>query len=99
VIVQLSANLTDAKNNTNAYQSTYVLSRGSRTYLNAYAAIPHPNFHAFVDYSRGTGQILTIDTDGLVEYQLSSPVVRIIPINPDLKNKKVNFVIKAESKN
>jgi hypothetical protein len=62
VIAQLTANLTNEKGVSSSTQSTYVFSRGSRTYLNAYAAIPHPNFHAFVDFQRDTGQMLTIDT-------------------------------------
>jgi hypothetical protein len=87
VITQLTANLTDDKNKTVAYQSTYVFTRGSRTYLNAYAAIPHPNFHAFVDLNRGNSQIMAIDTDLVSIYQLSNPVLSILPKNPSLLNK------------
>jgi hypothetical protein len=62
VVVQLTANLTNDKGAIEAYQSTYVFTRGSRTYTNAYVAIPHPNMHAFVDLHRENSQILTIDT-------------------------------------
>lgn len=99
VVVQVTANLTDEKNSTVAYQSTYVFTRGSRTYLNAYIAIPHPNFHAFVDLQRDTNQLLAIDTDGLTIYQVSNPRLSIMPTSPDLKGKIFNFIVKAESKN
>ena len=87
VVAQITANLTDEKNNTVAYQSSYVFTRGSRTYLNAYAAIPHPNFHAFVDLNRDNSQIMLIDTDRISIYQISTPLVSIMPQNPSLLNK------------
>jgi hypothetical protein len=62
VVVQLTANLTDEKGLPTPTQSTYVFSRGTRTYLNAFAAIPHVSFHAFVDFNRFTSMMLTIDT-------------------------------------
>lgn len=99
VVAQITANLTDSQGKTVAYQSTYVFTRGSRTYLNAYAAIPHPNFHSFVDLHRANSQMLTIDTDGLVLYQLSSPRVSVFPQNPSLLNKEFSFIVKAESSN
>jgi hypothetical protein len=99
VIAQITANLTDEKNATVAYQSTYVFTRGSRTYLNAYIAIPHPNFHAFVDLNRDNSQMLTIDTDGLTLYQISTPRLSIMPQNPTLVSKEFSFIVKAESVN
>lgn len=98
-MTQLTANLTDAKNQTVAYQSTYVLTRGSRTYTNAYAAIPHPNFHAFVDFNRDTSQMMTINTDLISIYQLATPILSIKPRNPSLVFTQFNITIKAESKN
>lgn len=98
VVVQLTANLTNEKQQEITYQSTYVLTRGSRTYTNAYVAIPHIS-DAFVDLNRDTNQILTIDALGLYIYHLSSPVVTINPTSQDLLNKEVSFVVKAESKN
>jgi hypothetical protein len=100
VVAQITANLTDAKTNqTSAYQSTYVFTRGSRTYLNAYLAVPHPNFHAFVDLHRDNSQMLVLDTDGYGLHQISTPRLSIIPENPQLKNKEFSFVVKAVSTN
>lgn len=99
VVAQITANLTDAGNKTVAYQSTYVFTRGSRTYLNAYAAFPHPNFHAFVDMNRDNGQLMTIDTDNIIIYQISIPVVSVFPQNPTLLNKEFSFIVKGESTN
>lgn len=64
-----------------------MFTRGSRTYLNAYAAIPHPNFHAFVELNRDNSQMITIDTDRISVYQIATPVVKIYPQNPSLLNK------------
>jgi len=64
-----------------------VFSRGSRTYLNAYAAIPHPNYHAFVDFQRDTGQMLTIDTDKMQVYQISTPTIHVTPVDKSLLGK------------
>lgn len=86
VVVQLTANLTNEKQQELTYQSTYVFTRGSRTYTNAYAAIPHIS-NAFVDLNRDTNQILTIDALGLYIYHLSSPIVTINPTSQDLLNK------------
>lgn len=99
VVTQLTANLSDSKNQTRAYQSTYVFTRGSRTYLNAYAAIPHPNFHAFVELNRDNSQIMTIDTDRIAVIQISTPTVSVMPVNPNLLGKEFNFIIKGESVN
>ncbi len=99
VAVQIAANLTNEKQQSVEYQSTYVFTRGSRTYTNAYVAIPHVNFHAFVDMHRDNNQLLTIDTEQLAVYQLSSPILSINPTSPDLKGKNFSFVVKATSTN
>lgn len=39
VIAQVYANVTDAKNDTVEYNSSIIFSRGTRTYLNAYAIV------------------------------------------------------------
>jgi hypothetical protein len=99
VVVQLTANLTNDQGQVLASQSTYVFSRGTRTYLNAYAAIPHVNFHAFVDFNRDMSQMLTIDTERMIVFQLSIPTVSVMPQNSDLLNKEFIFTVNAESKN
>jgi len=98
VVVQLSANLTTSTNQSKVYQSTYVLTRGARTYTNAYVAIPHETPQAFVDLHRDNNQLLTIDTKGLMIYQLSTPYVSFIPINSEME-KIFNVVINARSSN
>jgi len=60
VAVQLSANLT-SDNGTVPTQSTYVFTRGTRTYTNAYLAIPHPNSHAYVDLDRDNNKLMSMD--------------------------------------
>jgi len=91
--------LTTTSGAINTTQSTYVFSRGARTYTNAYVAIPHPDFHAFVDFERDNSQLLTFDTVGMAVYQLSTPVVSLFPQNADLLGKPFIFTIFAESKN
>lgn len=41
IVAQVAANVTDGKNDTVEYNSSIVFSRGTRTYLNAYAIIEH----------------------------------------------------------
>jgi len=72
------------KNESKRYQSTYVFTRGSRTYTNAYVAIPHKTTQAFVDLHRDNNQLLTIDTEGFKIYQLSTPYVSFLPTNPNM---------------
>ena len=84
VIVQLTANLTDSKNQSQRYQSSYVFTRGARTYTNAYVAIPHDNPQVFVDLHRDNNQILIIDTKGINIYQVATPYVSFMPTNPQM---------------
>lgn len=97
-MVQLNANLTDNGKELE-YHSTYVLTRGSRTYTHAYVAIPHLDHHSYVDLNRDSDQILTIDPLGLYIYHLSTPLVTVNPTSQDLKNKEFSFVVKGESIN
>lgn len=97
--MQLTANLTDYRGQVLASQSTYVFTRDSRTYLNAYAAIPHVKFHGFVDFNRDMSQILTIDTERMMVFQLNVPTMIVMPQNSDLLNKEFIFKVIAESKN
>lgn len=62
VAVQLTANLTDYLNHTQPYQSSIVMTRGSRSYLNAYVALPHHTDDAFVDLNRENSYLMTMDT-------------------------------------
>jgi hypothetical protein len=87
VVVQLSANLTDEKSVPQPTQSTYVFNRGTRTYLNAFAAVPHATFQAFVDFNRLTSQLLTIDTRRMQIIQLNNPTLVLRPQNSDLLDK------------
>ena len=52
VILQFTANLTSDNGDIKEYHSTYVMGRGSRTYTNAYIALPHTQRAAFVDLNR-----------------------------------------------
>lgn len=61
VVAQIEANVTDSKNVTIPYHSTFVFGRGTRTYLNAYAVVPHSSYRTFADLNRDRSQILTID--------------------------------------
>lgn len=77
------------------YQSTYVLTRGSRTYLNAYIAIPHATPAAFVDLNRETNQIMSIDTEGINIYHLAKPYLYVNPTSTELLKKEFTFVVAA----
>ena len=99
VTVQLSANLTDHLNQSRPYQSSLVFTRGSRTYMNAYVAIPHPNEHAFVDLNRENSTIMEMDTEKIVVHALHNPKLTVMPTDPKLLNTEFKFVVEGLSRN
>jgi hypothetical protein len=42
---------------------------------------------------------MTIDTDRITVQQISTPIVSVMPVNPNLLGKQFNFIIKGESVN
>ena len=99
VVVQLTANLTVENAANITTQSTYVMTRGSRTYTSAYVALPHPSPRAFVDFNRDTSQFITIDTEKIELYALAAPILKIQPVDPSLAGKPFDFTVKGFSQN
>ena len=87
VIVQLTANMTDSRSVQAANQSTYVFTRGSRTYLNAFAVLPNFDINTYVDMNIDKFQIMVIESNKINIYQISTPKLAVIPRNPDLYKK------------
>ena len=47
------------------YDYTWVFSKGSRTYLNAYHIIDHKNPNVVIDFDRENSHLYIADSDGL----------------------------------
>ena len=75
------------------------MTRGSRSYLNAYVALPHHTGDAFVDLNREKSYLMTMDTEKIEVYVLSSPRITINPTDPSMLNKQIAFHVDAISKN
>jgi hypothetical protein len=61
VVAQVRANVTNSQNLTEDYHSTFIFDRGTRTYTNAYAVIPHTSYRAAIDMNIENRLILSID--------------------------------------
>jgi hypothetical protein len=69
LMVQSSA---DAKNDTHTFKVdyTWVFTKGSRTYLNAYHVINHNSSIVDIDFDRENSQLFVAEEEGLALYQL-----------------------------
>jgi hypothetical protein len=61
VIVQSEGNVTARDGSQVLYNTTWVFTRGSRTYTNAYAIIPHSSATTLIDFNRQNSFIMSID--------------------------------------
>jgi hypothetical protein len=61
IAAQIVANVTTSDNKTYEDHSSFIFDRGTRTYTNAYAVIPHSSSRAIIDMNIATNQILSID--------------------------------------
>lgn len=75
VVVQAESNSTGG----NLYNFTWVFTRGSRIFSNAYAVISHLSFRTFVDFNREFSLIMSIDEDNIQLWEINSPRMMIAP--------------------
>ena len=85
--------------NTKQYDSTIVFNKGSRSYTNAYAVIPHLLSEVMVDINMEKNEILSIDEESISTYFIDEPIISVFPTEDSLMNKDFEFVLRAESKN
>lgn len=95
VVVQAESNSTEG----NLYNMTWVFTRGSRVYSNAYAVIPHPTWDTFIDLNRQFSFILTIDEAGIQLWELNQPRLMINPTSDTLIGSTSIFSIVGRSLN
>lgn len=87
VIAQVSANVTNATNGTTWYNSSFVFSRGTRSYLNAYEVIEHNSSNVILDFERSTDLVLVIEPEYMRLYRLNRPILSVRPTNNNTLHK------------
>ncbi len=70
IIVQSKANVTN--NNGTAYEVdyTWIFTKGSRTYMNAYQVIPHNSSKVDIDFDPELNHIYSADEGGLALFKI-----------------------------
>lgn len=95
VVVQSESNSTEG----HLYNMTWVFTRGSRVYSNAYAVISHSSWNTFVDFNRQYSFILSIDEDNFQLWELNAPRLMINPTSESLIGSQSIFSIVGTSVN
>lgn len=87
MVVQAEGNVTKSNNATALYNMTWIFSRNSRTYTNAYAIINHDSDATFIDFNRDRSIVLSIDEESISFYSINTPYLSIFPTVKDLLNR------------
>jgi hypothetical protein len=77
MVVQSSSNATNQTTPNFQIDYTWIFSRASRTYTNAYAVINHNSSKAELEFNRDSNRLLVADEKGLRLYQISEPILRM----------------------
>lgn len=59
-------------NETSLYNYTWIFTRGSRTYSNAFLTISHNTSEAFVDFNEGLSHLIVMDSYQFTNYKIDS---------------------------
>ena len=81
VYVQVSANVTNATNGSDWYNSSIVFSRGTRSYMNAYEILEHNTTNVIVDVERSTNLVVVIEETYMRLYRINMPILSVRPTN------------------
>jgi hypothetical protein len=65
---------------------TWVFTRNSRTYTNAYSIIPHDSANTFIEFNRDYSFIMSIDEESIQLWELQTPRMLLFPTVPSLLN-------------
>jgi hypothetical protein len=96
VVVQSESNSTEG----NLYNMTWVFTRGSRVYSNAYAVLQHPSsWNNFIDLNRQFSFILSVDEQNIQLWELNVPRLLISPTSESLVGSQSIFSIVGTSVN
>ncbi len=77
VIVQSAANATNDTNPNFEIDYTWIFSRGSRTYTNAYGLINHNSSKVELEFNRANDRLLVADETGVSLYQINEPILSV----------------------
>ena len=87
ICLQAMANVTNGQSEAEEYHSTIIFDRGSRTYTNAYAVIPHSSYRTIIDLNIEKNLLFVIDETEMATYQIDEPMIALYPTNPADENK------------
>ena len=96
VIVQASANMT-TKNESLMSNYTYIFTKGSRTYLNAYKVIEHHSTNVLLDFDRVEKRLIIVAETNVTNYKLNDATLYIFQNSSEALSKNYTLKIEATS--
>lgn len=81
IIVQSKANVTNNKNISYEIDYTWVFTKGSRTYMNAYQVINHNSSKVDIDFDPELNHIYSADEAGLALFKIDEARLKLKFIN------------------
>ena len=97
IFVQSSAEVETKDLGSVHYDYTWVFSKGSRTYLNAYHVIDHPTSNVDIDFDRENSHLYIADSDGLRLREIEKSKLVLQFLHSDWVGREEEIVIFAES--
>ena len=97
VIVQSKANVTNTESKNYEVDYTWIFTKGSRTYMNAYQVIQHNSSKVDIDFDPSLNHIYTADEGGLALFKIDEARLNLHYINMSLVGKKEDVIITAIS--
>lgn len=77
LVVQASANSTNNDSTWQVLNYTWIFTKGSRTYQNAYKVINHDSNDVLIDMNRYMEELLVFDRQGIKHYKLNDAKITI----------------------
>jgi hypothetical protein len=97
VIVQAKANVTNNNNTSYEVDYTWIFTKGSRTYMNAYQVIQHNSSKVDIDLDPSMSHIYSADESGLALFKIDEARLYLHYINQSMVGKKEDVVVTAFS--
>jgi hypothetical protein len=97
LVVQASANASTGENTTTMLNYTWVFSKNSRTYLNAFKVIDHNSTDVLIDMNRYKEELMIFDQKGIRHYKLNDPIITLQQRNESTVGQAIDIVIEAVS--
>jgi hypothetical protein len=97
VVVQAKANVTNSNNSNYEVDYTWIFTKGSRTYMNAYQVIQHNSSKVDIDLDPSLNHIYSADEGGLALFKIDEARLNLHYINQSLIGKQEEIVVTAIS--